>query len=140
MFRVFEVKCYVLSVCGSMCVPIANKWTIIPILHANGCAYYTYNDHYCLDNQQCKNDVVFVSMDLAQGRHSIYIHLSLRYIVFLSPYDIGYALCLATPIQLILYIIEEFGRAKKVYSGVTMAAGVYPKSLLAMAVVGMLKG
>ena len=63
-----------------------------------------------------------------------------RYIVFLSPHDIGYSLCLTTPIQLILYMIEEFARAKKVFSGVTMAAAVYPKSLLAMAVVGMLKG
>ena len=60
--------------------------------------------------------------------------------VFLSPFDVGYALCLATPIQLILYTIEEFARAKKVYAGVAMAAAVYPNSMLAMAVVGMLKG
>ena len=64
----------------------------------------------------------------------------LRYMIFLSPYDIGYALCLSSPIQLILYIIEEFARAKKVYNGVAMAAAVYPQSMLAMAVVGMLKG
>ena len=75
--------------------------------------------------------------------HTLRLSLSLslsRYIVFLSPHDIGYSLCLTTPIQLILYMIEEFARAKKVFSGVTMAAAVYPKSLLAMAVVGMLKG
>ena len=75
--------------------------------------------------------------------HAYFASLSLslsRYIVFLSPHDIGYSLCLTTPIQLILYMIEEFARAKKVFSGVTMAAAVYPKSLLAMAVVGMLKG
>ena len=72
---------------------------------------------------------------------SLSLSLSLsRYIVFLSPHDIGYSLCLTTPIQLILYMIEEFARAKKVFSGITMAAAVYPKSLLAMAVVGMLKG
>ena len=66
--------------------------------------------------------------------------LMYRYMVFLSPYDIGYALCLATPVQLSLSVIEELARAKKVYSGVAMAAAVYPQSLLAMAVVGMLKG
>ena len=60
--------------------------------------------------------------------------------MFLSPYDIGYALTHATPVQLTLYIIEEFARAKKVYSGVVMASAVYPQSLVAMAVVGMLKG
>lgn len=39
-----------------------------------------------------------------------------------------------------LLTIHEFARAKKVLSGVTMAAALYPNSLVAMAIVGMFKG
>lgn len=63
-----------------------------------------------------------------------------RYFIFFSPLDICYVLCAATPVQLLLYTVEEFGRAKKVLSGVTMASELYPQSMVAMAIVGMLKG
>ena len=60
--------------------------------------------------------------------------------MFFSPIDVFFALCHFTPLNLLLWILKELSRAKKVYSGVVMAAGVYPDSLLAMVVVGMLKG
>ena len=63
-----------------------------------------------------------------------------RYLVFFSPLDICYGLCHFIPVNLALWVVKELARAKKAYSGVTMAAVVYPDSLLAMAVVGMLKG
>ena len=37
-------------------------------------------------------------------------------------------------------MIKELARAKKLYNGVRMASTAYPDSLLAMAVVGTLKG
>ena len=45
-----------------------------------------------------------------------------------------------TPLKLVLLLVEELARAKKIFAGVTLAASVYPNSLLAMAVVGMFKG
>ena len=69
----------------------------------------------------------------------LYAH-TCRYLVFFSPLDVCVYLCSATPVQLALHTVEEVGRAKKILSGVTMASTLYPHSILAMAIVGMLKG
>lgn len=66
--------------------------------------------------------------------------ISCRYLVFFSPLDVCYGLCHFVPVNLALWVVKELARAKKAYSGVLMASTVYPDSLLAMAVVGMLKG
>ena len=63
-----------------------------------------------------------------------------RYLVFFSPLDMCYNLCCMPPVTLTLWIIKELSRAKKVYSGVTSAAELYPESILIMAIVGMFKG
>ena len=44
------------------------------------------------------------------------------------------------PVQMALLTVEELGRAKKILSGVAMASDLYPQSMLAMAIVGMIKG
>lgn len=49
-------------------------------------------------------------------------------------------MCAATPVQLTLFFVEEIGRAKKILSGVTAASALYPHSILAMAIIGMIKG
>ena len=68
------------------------------------------------------------------------LRLCCRYLIYFSPFDVFYYLCAATPVRLMLLTIHEFARAKKVLSGVTMAAALYPNSLVAMAIVGMFKG
>ena len=68
------------------------------------------------------------------------LHLCSRYLIYFCPFDVFYYLCAATPVRLMLLTIHEFARAKKVLSGVTMAAALYPNSLVAMAIVGMFKG
>ena len=67
-------------------------------------------------------------------------HTVYRYLIFLGPLDICFHVCASLPVQLALYTVEEVGRAKKILSGVTAASHLYPDSLLAMAVVGLLKG
>jgi hypothetical protein len=47
-------------------------------------------------------------------------------------------LCSVLPVQLLLFTLEEVGRAKKIISGVSAASALYPQSLVAMAVVGLL--
>ena len=54
--------------------------------------------------------------------------------------DLCYILTLFTPFKLALLIVEEFARAKKMYAGITLATSVYPNSLLAIALIGMIKG
>ena len=81
----------------------------------------------------CKNTLLVYTHCLP----STLVH---RYFIFFSPLDICYFLCAAAPVHLLLYTVEEFGRAKKVLSGVTMASELYPQSMVAMAIVGMLKG
>ena len=65
---------------------------------------------------------------------------SYRYLIFLGPLDVFFHLCSAQPVQLALFTVEEVGRAKKILSGVSAAAALYPQSLVAMAVVGLVKG
>ena len=60
--------------------------------------------------------------------------------MFFSPKDVCYGFCHFIPVNLALWIVKELATAKKVFSGVTMAAEIYPTSILAMAVVGMFKG
>lgn len=63
-----------------------------------------------------------------------------RYLIFFSPLDLFYLLTLLTPLRLVLLLVKELARAKKIFAGVTLATSVYPQSLLAMAIVGMFKG
>lgn len=63
----------------------------------------------------------------------------LRYLVFFSPLDVFVYLCALWPLELLLTVVEEFGRAKKLLSGVGMAHALYPSSVFAMAIAGMLK-
>lgn len=63
-----------------------------------------------------------------------------RYFIFFSPLDVCFFVCAATPVQLTLFFVEEIGRAKKILSGVTAASALYPHSILAMAIIGMIKG
>lgn len=69
------------------------------------------------------------------------IYTCSRYLVFFSPFDVFYKLCTFTPILIAIQTLNEFSRAKKALSGVTMAATLYPTwSLFAIALVGMFKG
>jgi hypothetical protein len=62
------------------------------------------------------------------------------YLVFFSPLNVCFYLCSSMPLQVALFTVEEVARAKKILSGVTAASAHYPHSLIAMAVVGTLKG
>ena len=42
--------------------------------------------------------------------------------------------------QLFLYSVEELGRAKKILHGVKLASSLYPHSIVAVAIAGMIMG
>ncbi|XP_037936232.1 trimeric intracellular cation channel type 1B.1-like [Teleopsis dalmanni] len=62
------------------------------------------------------------------------------YLVFYTPFDIGYKIGKFLPIKLVASAMKEIYRAKKVYDGVSHAAKLYPNAWIIMIIIGTLKG
>ncbi|XP_005184086.1 trimeric intracellular cation channel type 1B.1 [Musca domestica] len=62
------------------------------------------------------------------------------YLVFYTPFDIGYKIGKFLPIKVVASAMKEIYRAKKVYDGVTHAAKLYPNAWIIMIIIGTLKG
>ncbi|KAM7350808.1 trimeric intracellular cation channel type 1B.1 [Cochliomyia hominivorax] len=62
------------------------------------------------------------------------------YMVFYTPFDIGYKVGKFLPIKLVASAMKEIYRAKKVYDGVSHAAKLYPNAWIIMIIIGTLKG
>lgn len=60
--------------------------------------------------------------------------------MFYSPFDIVYKLCKFLPIKIVIAIMKEIIRCKKIHDGVTHAANLYPNSYLIMVMIGTVKG
>lgn len=73
-----------------------------------------------------------------------FVHLAFsplyRYMVFYTPFDIGYKIGKFLPIKLVASAMKEIYRAKKVYDGVTHAAKLYPNAWIIMIIIGTIKG
>lgn len=80
-------------------------------------------------------------LDCLTNEMAVFSGILVWYLIFFSPFDVFYYLCKITPVWLLLNIVEELGKAKKIMAAVEMAFGVYnAPSLLAVAVVAMFKG
>lgn len=62
------------------------------------------------------------------------------YIVFYTPFDIGYKVAKFLPVKIVFAAMKEVYRCKKVYDGVTHAAKLYPNAYVIMILIGTLKG
>ncbi|CAG9564135.1 unnamed protein product [Danaus chrysippus] len=62
------------------------------------------------------------------------------YIVFYTPFEIGYKVAKFLPVKIVAAAMKEIYRAKKVYDGVSHAAKLYPNAYIIMIIVGTLKG
>ncbi|GFY47150.1 trimeric intracellular cation channel type 1B.1 [Trichonephila inaurata madagascariensis] len=62
------------------------------------------------------------------------------YVIFYAPFDIGYRVFNFLPVKLVLAVMKEVIRCKKIHDGVIHAANIYPNSFLIMIVIGTLKG
>ncbi|XP_038211590.1 trimeric intracellular cation channel type 1B.1 [Zerene cesonia] len=62
------------------------------------------------------------------------------YVVFYTPFDVGYKVAKFLPVKVTAAAMKEIYRAKKVYDGVSHAAKLYPNAYIIMIVVGTLKG
>lgn len=62
------------------------------------------------------------------------------YLTFYTPFDCGYKLCKFLPVKVILSLMKEIVRVRKVHDGVVHAAKVYPNGYLIMMIIGTTKG
>ncbi|CAH2089397.1 unnamed protein product [Euphydryas editha] len=62
------------------------------------------------------------------------------YVVFYTPFDVGYKVAKFLPVKVAAAAMKEIYRAKKVYDGVSHAAKLYPNAYIIMIIVGTLKG
>ncbi|XP_023954437.1 trimeric intracellular cation channel type 1B.1 [Bicyclus anynana] len=62
------------------------------------------------------------------------------YVVFYTPFDVGYKVAKFLPVKVVAAAMKEIYRAKKVYDGVSHAAKLYPNAYIIMVIIGTLKG
>lgn len=62
------------------------------------------------------------------------------YVVFYTPFDIGYKVSKFLPVKLAASAMKEIYRAKKIHDGVVHAAKLYPNAYIIMIIIGTLKG
>lgn len=62
------------------------------------------------------------------------------YVVFYTPFDIGYKVSKFLPVKLVASAMKEIYRAKKIHDGVVHAAKLYPNAYIIMIIIGTLKG
>ncbi|KAL4712601.1 hypothetical protein ACJJTC_007196 [Scirpophaga incertulas] len=62
------------------------------------------------------------------------------YIVFYTPFDVGYKVAKFLPVKIVASAMKEIYRAKKVYDGVSHAGKLYPNAYVIMIIIGTLKG
>lgn len=62
------------------------------------------------------------------------------YVVFYTPFDVGYKVAKFLPVKVVAAAMKEIYRAKKVYDGVSHAGKLYPNAYLIMIIIGTLKG
>lgn len=62
------------------------------------------------------------------------------YVVFYTPFDIGYKVGKFLPVKLVASAMKEVYRAKKIHDGVVHAAKLYPNAFIIMIVIGTIKG
>jgi hypothetical protein len=60
--------------------------------------------------------------------------------VFFSPFDVFYKFVKLMPVKIVLSVLKEVLRVRKVYEGVAHALHIYPNSYVIIILVGCLKG
>ncbi|KAI5693055.1 hypothetical protein M8J75_006842 [Diaphorina citri] len=82
--------------------------------------------------------VIFAGgMVAGEAQYEFYIS---RYVVFYTPFDIGYKASKFLPVKILFSGMKEIYRCKKIHDGVTHAAKLYPSAYIIMIIIGTLKG
>ncbi|KAK2709593.1 hypothetical protein QYM36_013308 [Artemia franciscana] len=75
-----------------------------------------------------------------KNTQSVHLATAVWYVIFYSPFDIGYKFAKFLPVKILIAALKEVYRTKKVYDGVSHAAKLFPNSWLIMIVIGVVKG
>nr|XP_037288460.1 trimeric intracellular cation channel type 1B.1-like [Rhipicephalus microplus] len=75
-----------------------------------------------------------------KNNQQVLLATAVWYAIFYSPFDIVYKICKFFPCKLVIALMKEVTRCKKVHDGVMHAAKVYPNSYVIMIVIGVVKG
>lgn len=75
-----------------------------------------------------------------KANNQIFLSTVVWYLIFYSPFDVGYKFFKFLPIKVICAALKEVYRAKKVHDGVTHASKLFPNGYVIMIVVGAIKG
>ncbi|XP_065560441.1 trimeric intracellular cation channel type 1B.1-like [Artemia franciscana] len=75
-----------------------------------------------------------------KNTQSVLLATAVWYVIFYSPFDIGYKFAKFLPVKILIAALKEVYRTKKVYDGVSHAAKLFPNSWLIMIVIGVVKG
>jgi len=62
------------------------------------------------------------------------------YAIHYSPFDICYKVAKFLPLKVVMAVMKEFYRVKKINDGVTHAAKLYPNAYLILVIIGIIKG
>lgn len=62
------------------------------------------------------------------------------YLTFYCPFDLHVKICKSFPVKVVMSVMKEIYRAKKVTGGVSLAAKVFPDNYLIMILIGTIKG
>ncbi|KAL1449200.1 hypothetical protein WDU94_000419 [Cyamophila willieti] len=75
-----------------------------------------------------------------KNTQQLMIGTAVWYVVFYTPFDIGYKACKFLPVKILFSGMKEIYRCKKIHDGVTHAAKLYPSAYIIMIIIGTLKG
>nr|CAG4645669.1 EOG090X09U3 [Lynceus sp. MCZ IZ 141354] len=75
-----------------------------------------------------------------KNTQSVLLATAVWYVMFYSPFDIGYKLAKFLPVKIAIAAMKEIYRCKKVHDGVAHAAKLFPNAWLILLIVGIIKG
>ncbi|KAI5708846.1 hypothetical protein M8J76_004418 [Diaphorina citri] len=75
-----------------------------------------------------------------KNTQQLVIATAVWYVVFYTPFDIGYKASKFLPVKILFSGMKEIYRCKKIHDGVTHAAKLYPSAYIIMIIIGTLKG
>jgi len=75
-----------------------------------------------------------------KANNQILLSTVVWYLIFYSPFDVGYKFFKFLPIKVICAALKEVYRAKKVHDGVTHASKLFPNGYVIMIIIGAIKG
>jgi len=75
-----------------------------------------------------------------KNNQQLMVATAVWYLIFYSPFDVGYKVCKFLPIKVLLAAMKEVYRVKKINDGVAHSAKVFPNGYVIMIAIGTIKG